>query len=1694
MFKKIIFTFLLSILTIANFSYSYAAENEPVYTQLRIVDTDTFNEYRYKITDEFFNLRNKYEIDWTIDTISAWKILELSKKGYNYLPDSLSNKNYYNYLKSAVERGIKYPNNSSNYTSLVSAIENFLDKTNIQSIKWTVQAFPKEWNAPLNVTLRGSVRDPSWTQIPKYNYVWWMQKDGKRKVLGNNISLNHVFNEEWNFAIFLDVKSAHKNARWYTDVLSFSSRADIVIKEKIASVILKVNSSSLRNKDELKFTPDESKYWLLFDATSSTPTSGSKFIKTTWNFWNGITKSYNWSPKVERVVYAKEWEYYVSLKLQTNELKTIERKFQISVHDPIATIKTSSEEWYLWDKFTFSAQKTWNDKNLSFSWEIIDLNNDKVIFIKSWTLFTYVFKNKWKYNVKMKVTEPSGKTDVDTKIIYINSRAPTADYISNIPFPNKPNKVFLDATKSFDPDYSDDWKLKYTWIIDWNRVKLDEPNYNGSTWYFTFDSIWEHSVTLEVEDPDSISSIKKSTVTIKSILSVEFFAFPRVAQRENTLRFVSSSPEAKFYEWDFGDWVSKWWKEANISHAYNKSGIFNVKLKVRDINDKINTFSKNVYIGESDSPYSFIWVTDNSKMDTPFDDEACDWNWAYVVNRVDTVTFSWKESINITWETTGLTYSWKLGRESYKNSADFTKKFDELGCFPIKLTVKSKENGRTHSSTSFVNVRNIKPTLSSLDVRVVDFTTDPVIVNVSALWAQDRDWVIQSYLWYYYTDIDSEPQDFRATKGPSTSFVLPKVTWNYYFVVVMKDNNEDRIDSEKITGSKYFMTLTGDNLNTPLVSLKVNDSSIAIWDEIIFTANVENILWQNLTNKVTYFWDFNWDWFYDKETTKNTVTYKFLSSWEKHAKVKVKYKWFSNTKTVTVDISNVLKPEFWYISIWNKFVFFYNGIGTADTYEWNLWDGNIVKNKKYFIHEYSDSKVSHLVDLKISEWTKVKSINKKVIKNVKNRILARKDWLVVFSEPKINANNEIVLENKWDNAFIYLWESKKDILNYVIDYDIDYDSDINWTDDDDEDNSKLDSYTDWSAIKVKLNDKKFQKIRVFIKDVNGNIIDSRDITIIKNYVSEEQIDINTIIFAWVSDSVKFKIEKLKNYIDWLPKEHKLKASMYIQKLQEGWSDEREKTNVILEFEWFIDDLALDNGDEIINVLEWLLVENQNDKSEKAITYNALKNLIPTNIVCKDNETLVETLCYDKMIAKLDAIKNNDNIDENKVMWTDILKVIATDKVMTNKEKTDFKAILKTFIYGWVANIPSEEKQVVEEVNTGNSDLLNLIYSVFKWIIVIILILVWFIVIFYIVYKLTNKDKNIWFQDFIIEKTSWEKKVKDKVTQNIEDDILAELKEDIKDDEVKEEVKEEVNDEVKGEAKEEQIISDKKEEVKKDDVPDWLKWNLTDEIKEDAKSEIELSDNKEETKEETKEEQTISDKKEEVKKEEVKKDDVPDWLKWSFSDEIKEEAKTEIESSEKNDFKKIDKKKDIKKDKEIKDDNIPDWLKWSFSDDIQKKEIESDDVINDSINNEKLNKKKHIDKDKETKGDNIPDWLKWSFSDDLDKKEQVKTTKTTTKKQVKKTDEIKEKIESKKPIESKKSATKKIQKKELEKTTKTTTKKEVKKPVETKKESGIKELQKKDTIKKDTDSKQVKNTELWDDWMKVPEWLKSDDDK
>ena len=53
--------------------------------------------------------------------------------------------------------------------------------------------------------------------------------------------------------------------------------------------------------------------------------------------------------------------------------------------------------------------------------------------------------------------------------------------------------------------------------------------------------------------------------------------------------------------------------------------------------------------------------------------------------------FTASESIDITGENTGLDYSWKIGNSKYSTSSNVNHRFDEIGCFPVKLTVKSQK-------------------------------------------------------------------------------------------------------------------------------------------------------------------------------------------------------------------------------------------------------------------------------------------------------------------------------------------------------------------------------------------------------------------------------------------------------------------------------------------------------------------------------------------------------------------------------------------------------------------------------------------------------------------------------------------------------------------------------------------------------------------------------------------------------------------------------------------------------------------------------------------------------------------------------------------------------------------------------------------------------------------------------------------
>jgi hypothetical protein len=103
-----------------------------------------------------------------------------------------------------------------------------------------------------------------------------------------------------------------------------------------------------------------------------------------------------------------------------------------------------------------------------------------------------------------------------------------------------------------------------------------------------------------------------------------------------------------------------------------------------------------------------------------------------------------------------------------------------------------------------------------------------------------------------------------------------------------------------------------------------------------------------------------------------------------------------------------------------------------------------------------------------------------------------------------------------------------------------------------------------------------------------------------------------------------------------------------------------------------------------------------------------------------------------------------------------LENIAADTTMTTRQKVDFKAILNVLVYGAVSKISDDSRNEIIDnpvpEDTGGSGILDVIFSIFKFFAIVILLIGAVILGFFVYYKLTNKNSEESFTDFIAEKT------------------------------------------------------------------------------------------------------------------------------------------------------------------------------------------------------------------------------------------------------------------------------------------------------------------------------------------------------
>lgn len=97
--------------------------------------------------------------------------------------------------------------------------------------------------------------------------------------------------------------------------------------------------------------------------------------------------------------------------------------------------------------------------------------------------------------------------------------------------------------------------------------------------------------------------------------------------------------------------------------------------------------------------------------------------------------------------------------------------------------MRSTKNGASNTIIQYIKLTNRPPELTNLTTSLDAAKKDSqkILVKVKANGAIDPDGVITSYIWYYTTESDPEPQNVQITQKNEITFVLPNITEKYYF-------------------------------------------------------------------------------------------------------------------------------------------------------------------------------------------------------------------------------------------------------------------------------------------------------------------------------------------------------------------------------------------------------------------------------------------------------------------------------------------------------------------------------------------------------------------------------------------------------------------------------------------------------------------------------------------------------------------------------------------------------------------------------------------------------------------------------------------------------------------------------------------------------------------------------------------------
>ncbi len=900
---------------------------------------------------------------------------------------------------------VKYRRFEAKYKKLKELIRKY------PIVKARITATPGVGNVPFTVQLDGldSV-DPTGGTISEYKWSF-LDNSGNEVSLGSDPVVLHEFTKPNSYAVRLRASTSQKDADGYKTAADGVSVVRIKAQPPTSNVAFRINGKQA--KDFFNVTLKEAQAGLSIDPSPTKASLGRKIEKYEWNFGDATLDVRN-SPTTVVHTYAKKGEYTLKLTVTDNLGTKDSAVVKLNVKSLAADITVSPPSSNVNTEFKFSGAGSRSDDGVikSFDWKIEDADGKKVLD-NSESSFTHRFAKPGDYKITLVVTDILGTQDKFVDVLKVLSRDPVASFNYNIPEKNHPNRVEFNAINSYDPDSGDVITFSWDFDGDGDFELVDKKEALATHEYL---QVGEYNVVLQVKDAFGKHRQVNKNVSIQSVLVGDIKVDKRATRVGEPIQFTAESSNSVAYLWEFGDDETDSTEETTISHTYDKTGKFTVRMNFFDKDDNDNVDTLRILVGSTDEPVAAITHTTNGRQPLLVEDLCGEGKDAAVVTRMDSILLDAKDSINTDGSSRLLLYDWKLPGGEKSSQKQTRYKFDEINregeCFSVSLVVKDQLKGSlSQEDIAYFKVINQLPEIKDFVITppiladAIDELVTPTKIKLKVINPKDLDGTIKKYRWWYYRDgfegakLGTHSTSTSETNMTITSFGEADIVNRYFFVVEVTDNDNGVYSTVERFGEVSYMDVkNGPNLS-PVAEFTLDKTTISTGDSITFISKSYDPQGEELPSDA-FRWDFDGDGEFDDTTSGAQVNRQFNTPGEYDVRLKVVHRGLSSsaTKAVFVESTDSLPQAAFTYSIDETKVTFDGGHSRFDPslsdttlrYEWDFdidddANGNGTKDDDVQSTEMQpgfiyDAKANYRVRLKVkdslgSEGVVVRDIN-----------------------------------------------------------------------------------------------------------------------------------------------------------------------------------------------------------------------------------------------------------------------------------------------------------------------------------------------------------------------------------------------------------------------------------------------------------------------------------------------------------------------------------------------------------------------------------------------------------------------------------------------------------------------------------------------------------------------------------------------